>query len=88
MKSITAGLLLVLLAVYCCDASPHAVKSGPDQCCFRFFDKRIPKAQIFSIEKTHIKCSTPAFVVKTPKGDFCVRQTEQWAMGEFVKRHN
>uniref|UniRef100_A0A3P8NNY4 Chemokine interleukin-8-like domain-containing protein n=1 Tax=Astatotilapia calliptera TaxID=8154 RepID=A0A3P8NNY4_ASTCA len=34
----------------------------PDSCCFRFFDKRIPKANIVSIVKTHSQCPTPAFV--------------------------
>uniref|UniRef100_A0A3B4F4Q4 Chemokine interleukin-8-like domain-containing protein n=1 Tax=Pundamilia nyererei TaxID=303518 RepID=A0A3B4F4Q4_9CICH len=36
----------------------------PDSCCFRFFDKRIPKANIVSIVKTHRQCPTPAFETK------------------------
>uniref|UniRef100_A0A3Q0S2Y3 Chemokine interleukin-8-like domain-containing protein n=1 Tax=Amphilophus citrinellus TaxID=61819 RepID=A0A3Q0S2Y3_AMPCI len=60
----------------------------PDHCCFKFFDKRIPKPHVLSIKKTHSKCLSEAFVIKTPRGDYCVRQSEEWAMEEFVKRHN
>ncbi|XP_030588137.1 C-C motif chemokine 4-like [Archocentrus centrarchus] len=85
--SITAGLLLVLLAVHCCDASPHAVRAvRPDLCCFKFFEKRIPQPHVLSIIRTHSKCSIPAFVIKTPRGPYCVRQTAVWAMREFVNR--
>ncbi|XP_005751250.1 C-C motif chemokine 3-like isoform X2 [Pundamilia nyererei] len=82
--SLTAGLLLMVFAVYPSDAS-KAVNS-PDFCCFDFFDKRIPKANIVSINKTHSQCSTPAFVIETPKRLFCVKQDEDWAVREFVKR--
>ncbi|XP_026032726.1 C-C motif chemokine 4 homolog [Astatotilapia calliptera] len=82
--SLTVGLLLVLFTVYHSDAS-KAVNT-PDSCCFRFFDKRIPKANIVSIVKTHRQCPTPAFVIKTPRGLFCVKQTAEWAMEQFVKQ--
>ncbi|XP_013121090.2 C-C motif chemokine 3 [Oreochromis niloticus] len=81
--SLTVGLLLVLFTAYY-DAS-KAVNS-PDFCCFEFFDKRIPKAHIVNITKTHSQCSTPAFVVETPKRLLCVKQSEDWALREFVKR--
>uniref|UniRef100_A0AAZ1WUX6 Chemokine interleukin-8-like domain-containing protein n=1 Tax=Oreochromis aureus TaxID=47969 RepID=A0AAZ1WUX6_OREAU len=45
----------------CFSVTAKAVIS-PDLCCFHFFDKRIPKANIVSIMKTHSQCSTPAFV--------------------------
>uniref|UniRef100_A0A3Q2XHC5 Chemokine interleukin-8-like domain-containing protein n=1 Tax=Haplochromis burtoni TaxID=8153 RepID=A0A3Q2XHC5_HAPBU len=45
----------------CFSVTAKAVNS-PDSCCFHFFDKRIPKANIVSIVKTHRQCSTPAFV--------------------------
>uniref|UniRef100_A0A669F1H3 Chemokine interleukin-8-like domain-containing protein n=1 Tax=Oreochromis niloticus TaxID=8128 RepID=A0A669F1H3_ORENI len=45
----------------CFSVAAKAVNS-PDFCCFEFFDKRIPKAHIVSIVKTHSQCSTPAFV--------------------------
>ncbi|XP_005928488.1 C-C motif chemokine 4-like [Haplochromis burtoni] len=79
--SLTVGLLLVLFTVYHSDAS-KAVNS-PDSCCFHFFDKRIPKANIVSIVKTHRQCSTPAFVIETPRGLFCVKQTAEWAKEQF-----
>ncbi|XP_039892656.1 C-C motif chemokine 3-like isoform X2 [Simochromis diagramma] len=82
--SLTVGLLLVLFTVHHSDTS-KAVNS-PDFCCFEFFDKRIPKANIVSINKTHSQCSTPAFVIETPKRLFCVKQDEEWAVREFVKR--
>uniref|UniRef100_A0A3Q4GA30 Chemokine interleukin-8-like domain-containing protein n=1 Tax=Neolamprologus brichardi TaxID=32507 RepID=A0A3Q4GA30_NEOBR len=44
----------------CFSVTAKAVNS-PDLCCFHFFDKRIPKANIVSIVKTHRQCSTPAF---------------------------
>ncbi|CAI5668120.1 C-C motif chemokine 5 [Oreochromis niloticus] len=87
--SLTVGLLLVLFTVYYCDASPSGMGLvPPDLCCFKFFDKRIPKVHILSIRKTHSKCLTEAFVINTPRGDYCVRQSDDWAMEEFVKRHN
>ncbi|CAI5668127.1 unnamed protein product [Oreochromis niloticus] len=82
--SLTVGLLLVLFTIYHSDAS-KAVNS-PDFCCFEFFDKRIPKAHIVNITKTHSQCSTPAFVIETPKRLLCVKQSEDWALREFVKR--
>uniref|UniRef100_A0A3P8NP86 Chemokine interleukin-8-like domain-containing protein n=1 Tax=Astatotilapia calliptera TaxID=8154 RepID=A0A3P8NP86_ASTCA len=69
----------------CFSVTAKAVNS-PDLCCFEFFDKRIPKANIVSINKTHSQCSTPAFVIETPKRLFCVKQDEDWAVREFVKR--
>ncbi|XP_039471234.1 C-C motif chemokine 3-like isoform X3 [Oreochromis aureus] len=81
--SLTVGLLLVLFTAYY-DAS-KAVNS-PDFCCFEFFDKRIPKANIVNITKTHSQCSTPAFVIETPRGEYCVRQTVKWAKTEFIKQ--
>ncbi|XP_039470294.1 C-C motif chemokine 3-like isoform X2 [Oreochromis aureus] len=81
--SLTVGLLLVLFTVYHSDAS-KAVNSL-DFCCFHFFDKRIPKENIVSIVKTHSQCSTPAFVIKTPRRLFCVKQTEDWAVREFQR---
>nr|XP_004566185.2 C-C motif chemokine 18 [Maylandia zebra] len=82
--SLTVGLLLVLFTVYHSDASKAMITR--DLCCFRFFDKRIPKANIVSIVKTHRQCPTPAFVIKTPRGLFCVKQTVKWAMEQFVKQ--
>ncbi|XP_026028376.1 C-C motif chemokine 4-like [Astatotilapia calliptera] len=81
--SLTAGLLLMVFAVYPSDASKAVI--SPDLCCFHFFDKRIPKANIVSIVKTHRQCSTPAFVIETPRTLFCVKQTVKWAMEQFVK---
>uniref|UniRef100_A0A3Q4GGK3 Chemokine interleukin-8-like domain-containing protein n=1 Tax=Neolamprologus brichardi TaxID=32507 RepID=A0A3Q4GGK3_NEOBR len=52
--------LLLVLVNSCFSVTAKAVNS-PDFCCFRFFDKRIPKANIVSIVKTHRKCLTPAF---------------------------
>uniref|UniRef100_I3JXT8 Chemokine interleukin-8-like domain-containing protein n=1 Tax=Oreochromis niloticus TaxID=8128 RepID=I3JXT8_ORENI len=46
----------------------------PDLCCFKFFDKRIPKVHILSIRKTHSKCLTEAFVYKSLLEDI----TEEW----------
>uniref|UniRef100_A0A3Q4GA00 Chemokine interleukin-8-like domain-containing protein n=1 Tax=Neolamprologus brichardi TaxID=32507 RepID=A0A3Q4GA00_NEOBR len=40
----------------------HDQSVPPDLCCFKFFDKRIPKVHILSIRKTHSKCLTEAFV--------------------------
>ncbi|CAI5682874.1 unnamed protein product [Oreochromis niloticus] len=82
--SLTVGLLLVVFAVYHSDASKAVI--SPDLCWFHFFDKRIPKANIVSILKTHRQCSTPAFVIKTPRGLFCVKQTVKWAMEQFDKQ--
>ncbi|XP_039470292.1 C-C motif chemokine 3-like [Oreochromis aureus] len=82
--SLTVGLLLVLFTVYHSDASKAVI--SPDLCCFHFFDKRIPKENIVSIVKTHSQCSTPAFVIKTPRRLFCVKQTAEWAMEQFVKQ--
>ncbi|KAL4004110.1 potassium voltage-gated channel Eag-related subfamily H member 3 [Sarotherodon galilaeus] len=82
--SLTVGLLLVLFTVYHSDASKAVI--SPDLCCFHFFDKRIPKANIVSIVKTHRQCSTPAFVIKTPRRLFCVKQTAEWAKEQFVKQ--
>lgn len=45
----------------CFSVTAKAVNS-PEVCCFEFFDKRIPKVNIVSINKTHSQCSTPAFV--------------------------
>ncbi|XP_026028377.1 C-C motif chemokine 3-like isoform X1 [Astatotilapia calliptera] len=85
--SLTVGLLLVLFTVYHSDACSNCkAMITPDSCCFRFFDKRIPKANIVSIVKTHSQCPTPAFVIKTPRGLFCVKQTAEWAMEQFVKQ--
>lgn len=35
---------------------------APAPCCFKFFSKRIPKAEIELISKTHNRCSEKAFV--------------------------
>uniref|UniRef100_A0A3P9CEJ1 Chemokine interleukin-8-like domain-containing protein n=1 Tax=Maylandia zebra TaxID=106582 RepID=A0A3P9CEJ1_9CICH len=45
----------------CFSVTAKAVNS-PEVCCFEFFDKRIPKANIVSIVKTHNQCATPAFI--------------------------
>uniref|UniRef100_A0A3B4F3K6 Chemokine interleukin-8-like domain-containing protein n=1 Tax=Pundamilia nyererei TaxID=303518 RepID=A0A3B4F3K6_9CICH len=66
----------------CFSVTAKAVIS-PDFCCFHFFDKRIPKAHIVSIVKTHRQCSTPAFVIKTPRRLLCVKQTAEWAKEQF-----
>uniref|UniRef100_A0A3B4F0S2 Chemokine interleukin-8-like domain-containing protein n=1 Tax=Pundamilia nyererei TaxID=303518 RepID=A0A3B4F0S2_9CICH len=76
------SIRFLLLSVQLLSQIFGAVNS-PDFCCFDFFDKRIPKANIVSINKTHSQCSTPAF---TPKRLFCVKQDEDWAVREFVKR--
>uniref|UniRef100_A0A3Q2VG07 Chemokine interleukin-8-like domain-containing protein n=1 Tax=Haplochromis burtoni TaxID=8153 RepID=A0A3Q2VG07_HAPBU len=77
--------LLLVLVNSCFSVTAKAVNS-PDSCCFRFFDKRIPKANIVSIVKTHRQCPTPAFVIETPIRLFCVKQTAEWAMEQFVKQ--
>ncbi|CAI5668130.1 unnamed protein product [Oreochromis niloticus] len=78
--SLTVGLLLVLFAVCSCDASSRLV------CCYKFFENRIPKSHILSVSKTYSLCSTPAFVIETPRGEYCVRQTVKWAKTEFIKQ--
>uniref|UniRef100_A0A8C7ZDN7 Secreted protein n=1 Tax=Oryzias sinensis TaxID=183150 RepID=A0A8C7ZDN7_9TELE len=34
----------------------------PSKCCFNFFGQQIPAAFVLSIQKTHFRCHTKAFV--------------------------
>ncbi|XP_056243754.1 C-C motif chemokine 4-like [Seriola aureovittata] len=85
--SFTVGLLL-LLAVHHCTAMPRGLNEmSPGSCCFKLFPRRIPKAHILSIIKTHNRCSAKAFVVDTPNGLICVSLTLDWAKTAFNKQH-
>uniref|UniRef100_A0A3P9H6A1 Chemokine interleukin-8-like domain-containing protein n=1 Tax=Oryzias latipes TaxID=8090 RepID=A0A3P9H6A1_ORYLA len=52
--SVTVGLLLLLAAL--------SSNAGRESCCFNFFGQQIPAAFVLSIQKTHFRCHTKAFV--------------------------
>lgn len=35
----------------------------PSKCCFNFFGQQIPEAFVLSIQKTHVRCYSKAFVL-------------------------
>ncbi|XP_017289703.2 C-C motif chemokine 3 [Kryptolebias marmoratus] len=81
---VMVGTLLLLFMAYSTTAMPHGPNDmTPGTCCFKFFPKRIPEAHILSIVKTHGSCSKKGFVINTPKGKYCVSQTEKWANKAF-----
>ncbi|XP_014873095.1 C-C motif chemokine 26-like [Poecilia latipinna] len=85
MKTLTVGLLL-LFAVYCCNAMPQGPNAlKPGKCCFNFFTGRIPIGEIRSIAKTHESCTKRGFVINTPRGDYCVNMSQKWAIKAFLK---
>ncbi|XP_032443224.1 C-C motif chemokine 3-like [Xiphophorus hellerii] len=86
MKTLAVGLLLLLCAVYCCNAMPQGPNAlKPGKCCFHFFTGRIPVGEIRSIAKTHENCSKRGFVINTPRGDYCVDMNQKWAIKAFLK---
>uniref|UniRef100_A0A3Q4M4V2 Chemokine interleukin-8-like domain-containing protein n=1 Tax=Neolamprologus brichardi TaxID=32507 RepID=A0A3Q4M4V2_NEOBR len=67
----TVGLLLLLLTVYYCDATPEGLLlMSPGQCCFKFFTGRIPLKKIVSVIKTHSACLEKAFVYVTTMSNY------------------
>uniref|UniRef100_A0A3B4TCL2 Chemokine interleukin-8-like domain-containing protein n=1 Tax=Seriola dumerili TaxID=41447 RepID=A0A3B4TCL2_SERDU len=79
--SFTVGLLL-LLTVHHCTAMPRGLNEmSPGSCCFKLFPRRIPKAHIISIIKTHNRCSKKAYVtcVLVPGVLVCSQPSVKWA---------
>nr|XP_057942306.1 chemokine (C-C motif) ligand 35, duplicate 1 [Doryrhamphus excisus] len=53
---------------------------GPEDCCFRFQERAIPKERVLSYVKTRQRCSVPAVRLKTVAGrHVCARASAWWA---------
>ncbi|XP_066569968.1 C-C motif chemokine 4 homolog [Amia ocellicauda] len=80
MKTLTsASLLLLLCALY--PTSATRASNTPDLCCFRFYDGRIPLAQVVSFNRTDSGCPTEAVIFLTRKHkQICMEASNKWAM--------
>ncbi|KAK5868038.1 hypothetical protein PBY51_012485 [Eleginops maclovinus] len=80
--------VLLLFAVFSCNAMPHAMNAmAPGPCCFQFLTKRIPQSKIICVTKTHSSCHQKGFVISTVQGkEICVSQKEDWAQKAFRLR--
>ncbi|XP_024144248.1 C-C motif chemokine 7 [Oryzias melastigma] len=52
---------------------------GPDNCCFRFYPKQIPRGKIQSYSLADNRCPRSAIILKTIKGSkVCVDPSKPW----------
>ncbi|XP_060783095.1 C-C motif chemokine 14-like [Neoarius graeffei] len=62
----------ILIMALCSDAQPQA---QPIDCCFEFFQGKIPPQKVLSAIPTDTRCSHQGFIVTTPKHrKLCVRK--------------
>ncbi|XP_045544105.1 C-C motif chemokine 8-like [Salmo salar] len=84
MKTTCLALGLLLLTVFHSYATPLGLQAAPETCCFSFLKMRVPYNKIVSIQKTHIGCPLPGFVVKTVQRKLiCFQSSERWVQKAF-----
>ncbi|XP_076021446.1 eotaxin-like [Genypterus blacodes] len=53
--------------------------SGPENCCFDYFPRRLPKSGIVSFRFTDQRCPKPAVLFKMKKGaEICAPPSQRW----------
>ncbi|XP_053361619.1 uncharacterized protein LOC128531623 isoform X3 [Clarias gariepinus] len=73
MNRVFLVLGFVLIIALYLDAQPQAVH--PEDCCFKFFDGKIPSQNILETKKTSSNCAQEGYIVKIPKHNkLCVRE--------------
>ncbi|XP_038581994.1 C-C motif chemokine 5-like [Micropterus salmoides] len=71
---VTCVLLLSSLAVLASQSS-----FGPDDCCFQFFSKRLPKNRVMTYQYTDERCTNKAVLFTMRNhAKICVNPSEQW----------
>ncbi|XP_028821422.1 eotaxin-like [Denticeps clupeoides] len=77
MKTFCLLAAAILLVALCSPAlSQHS--SGPSECCFDFYTKRIPVSRIQSFKVSHADCPKKGIILKTVKDvELCVNPADQ-----------
>nr|XP_046229204.1 chemokine (C-C motif) ligand 38, duplicate 4 [Scatophagus argus] len=53
--------------------------SGPSECCFKFYTKRLPKDKVMSYKYVDPRCAKRSVIFVMKKGgEFCVDPSVQW----------
>uniref|UniRef100_A0A3P9KX29 C-C motif chemokine n=1 Tax=Oryzias latipes TaxID=8090 RepID=A0A3P9KX29_ORYLA len=76
----TACILLLCMlgaALFCTVSCNNAV--GPENCCFKFYPKKIQKQRIDSYYLTDNRCAWSAVILRTKRGSkVCVNPNDDW----------
>ncbi|NXC35862.1 CCL4 protein, partial [Campylorhamphus procurvoides] len=80
MKTFTAALAVLFVAVLCCQVSSSPISLnhyGP--CCFEFITRPLPMDLVKSYELTGSHCSPSAVIFTTVKGRLvCANLEDKW----------
>ncbi|XP_057265906.1 C-C motif chemokine 4 homolog [Pezoporus wallicus] len=89
MKTSTAALAVLLLAVLCyqVSSSPEAVKFGRS-CCHRYATNEVPSHRVVTYEYAGRHCHLPAVIFITGQGKrVCGRPGDKWVQ-DILNHHN
>ncbi|KAM4637505.1 C-C motif chemokine 3-like [Amazona ochrocephala] len=74
-----ALLILLLLAVLCCQSRAQRVLAVPDKCCFNFQMRRIKRDNIIACYPTSPECSHKAVIFRVRSGkEICSQASRAW----------
>ncbi|NXM46671.1 CCL5 protein, partial [Gymnorhina tibicen] len=80
MKTFTAALAVLFVAVFCCQAtsSPPSVNFyGP--CCYKYMTSPLPLSRVVKYERTGNHCSLPGVIFTTIKDKMvCANLNDKW----------
>ncbi|XP_030898966.2 C-C motif chemokine 5-like [Melopsittacus undulatus] len=88
MKTSTAALAILLVAVLCYQASssPWGVRFG--SCCYKYATKEVPLHRIVKYEYTGSHCHQPAVIFTTvQRKRVCGRPGDKWVQ-DILNHHN
>ncbi|KAI4881604.1 hypothetical protein NFI96_027823 [Prochilodus magdalenae] len=74
-RSLLLDLLIVLYLQSCVEGQNGL---APEECCFRFYTRSIPVAEITEYKITGADCEKPGVVFYTKKGPVCMNPSSRW----------
>ncbi|XP_037400878.1 regakine-1-like [Pygocentrus nattereri] len=74
-RSLLLGLLVIL---YLQSGAVGQNAKSPKECCFSFYTRRIPVADITQYEETHPDCPRAGVIFTTKRGPVCVDPGFKW----------
>ncbi|NXP11240.1 CCL4 protein, partial [Thinocorus orbignyianus] len=90
MKTCTAALAVLLVAVLCYQVSSSLISVNlSGLCCFRYMTRKLPLNRVVKAEHTGSNCSQPAVIFTTVRGrQVCVRPDEKWVQDIMNSQRN
>ncbi|XP_015736487.1 C-C motif chemokine 4 homolog isoform X2 [Coturnix japonica] len=79
MKSSTAAIAVLTVAVLCFQVSSTTPVGSFGRCCYQFLNKALPRNKVMMYEYTGSKCPYHGVIFTTFEGKMCcARPEEQW----------